>query len=108
MCGECGYPYTRVIWKNHGKAKAVWRSKNRLKNGPKSCNQSPSLIESVLHQAVVDAINKRFKATSLTDVIHPISEFNNILTYSMIKKYAIVRFQSFALASPSISKERSS
>lgn len=55
----------------------------------KFCKHSPCISESVLHQAVVDAINKRFVAISLTEVIHPISEFDNVLAYSLIAKIIV-------------------
>lgn len=57
VCKECGHPYRRQVWSINGVKKAVWRCENRLKNGTKYCKNSPTLQESDVHRAIVDAIN---------------------------------------------------
>lgn len=56
VCGECGTPYRRVTWTAGGKKKIVWRCINRLDYGKKYCHNSPSVEESVLHEAIMSAI----------------------------------------------------
>ena len=56
QCAECGSRYRRVTWTAHGRKKIVWRCINRLEFGPKSCGNSPSLEESALHTAILEAI----------------------------------------------------
>lgn len=57
FCGMCGSPYRRCIWKRNGKTRIVWRCQNRLKNGTRYCATSPTIEESALHQALINAIN---------------------------------------------------
>lgn len=62
ICGECGTPYRRCIWTTREKTKkVVWRCINRLDYGKKYCNHSPSIEESVLQNAIMDAILKMAK-----------------------------------------------
>lgn len=56
ICGECGTPYRRCTWTAKGKKKIVWRCINRLDYGKKYCHKSPSVEESVLQQAIMNAI----------------------------------------------------
>ena len=56
VCGECKMPYRRCTWTVKGKKKIVWRCINRLDHGKKYCHQSPTIEESVLHQAIMNAI----------------------------------------------------
>lgn len=59
ICGECGTPYRRCIWTTREKTKkVVWRCINRLDYGKKYCKHSPSIEESVLQNAIMDAIMK--------------------------------------------------
>lgn len=58
MCGECGTRYRRVTWSKKGKKKVVWRCINRLDYGTKYCEKSLTVEESVLHEAIVRAIEK--------------------------------------------------
>ncbi len=86
FCGECGYPYCRVLWKKPGKVKAVWRCKNRLKNGPKACKNSPSIDEGVLHRVIVDAINDRLqKEIGIFNIL----EYSDSLVYLLIESVKI-------------------
>ena len=48
ICRECGQPYRRQVWSKNGQKSAVWRCENRLKNGTKHCQHSPTLKEEVL------------------------------------------------------------
>ena len=57
ICGECGTPYRRVVWRQHGVANPVWRCINRLDHGSKYCKSSPTIHEAPLHRAIVQAIN---------------------------------------------------
>jgi len=56
ICGECGTPYRRCTWSKNGKKKAVWRCISRLDYGTKYCKESPTLDESVLQGALLEAI----------------------------------------------------
>lgn len=57
MCGNCGSPYRRITWYRGGNKKAVWRCLNRVEHGTKYCKDSPSFDESLLHGAIVKALN---------------------------------------------------
>ena len=57
FCGECGTAYRRVVWTQHGEKRAVWRCSSRLDYGKKYCKESPTLDESPLQQAILNAIN---------------------------------------------------
>ena len=46
------------IWSKYGEKKAVWRCENRLRNGTRYCKESPTIEESILHRAVLQAINQ--------------------------------------------------
>ncbi len=62
ICGECGTPYRRCTWTTREKAKkVVWRCISRLDYGKKYCKHSPSIEESVLQNAIMDAIMKMAK-----------------------------------------------
>ena len=62
ICGECGTPYRRCTWTTREKAKKiVWRCISRLDYGKKYCKHSPSIEESVLQNAIMDAILKMAK-----------------------------------------------
>lgn len=56
VCGECKTPYRRCTWTVSGKKKIVWRCINRLDFGKKYCHKSPSVEESALHSAIMNAI----------------------------------------------------
>lgn len=61
ICGECGTPYRRCTWTARGQKKIVWRCISRLDYGKKYCKHSPSMEESVLQNAIMDAIMKMAK-----------------------------------------------
>jgi len=56
ICGECGTPYRRCTWMVRGEKKIVWRCINRLDYGKKYCHESPSIEESILQKAIMNAI----------------------------------------------------
>lgn len=57
ICGECHTPYRRCTWTTtDGKKKIMWRCINRLDYGKKYCHHSPSVEESVLQNAIVQAV----------------------------------------------------
>ena len=56
ICGKCGTPYRRCTWAANGKKKVVWRCINRLGYGKKYCHDSPSIEESVLQDAIMNAV----------------------------------------------------
>ena len=58
LCGECGTPYRRCTWTASGQKKIVWRCVSRLDYGKKYCHHSPTVEESVLHEAIMEAIQK--------------------------------------------------
>ena len=58
VCGECGTLYRRCTWNIRGKKKIVWRCVSRLDHGTKYCKQSPTMEETALQDAIMDAINR--------------------------------------------------
>lgn len=58
-CGNCGTPYRRCTWSKNGKKKIVWRCISRLDYGKKYCKDSPSVEESILHNAIAEAITQK-------------------------------------------------
>ena len=60
-CGRCGTPYRRCTWSKNGKKKIVWRCISRLDYGKKYCKDSPSLEESLIQNAIADAITQKAK-----------------------------------------------
>lgn len=56
VCGECETPYRRCTWTQNGAKKIVWRCINRLDYGKKYCHNSPSVEESALQSAIMNAI----------------------------------------------------
>ena len=58
VCGECGTLYRRCTWNIRGKKKIVWRCVSRLDHGTKYCKESPTMEETALQTAIMDAINK--------------------------------------------------
>ena len=58
ICGECKTPYRRCTWTVKGKKKIVWRCINRLDYGKKYCHNSPTIEEGVLHEAIMEAIQR--------------------------------------------------
>ena len=63
-CGNCGTPYRRCTWSKNGKKKIVWRCISRLDFGTKYCKDSPSIEESVLQNAIAEAITKKAQMES--------------------------------------------
>lgn len=58
VCGECGTLYRRCTWTIRGKKKIVWRCVSRLDHGTKFCKQSPTMEETALQDAIMNAINR--------------------------------------------------
>ena len=58
ICAEGGSRYKRVTWTSLGQKRIVWRCVNRLDNGKKYCQHSPTLSEPALQEAIVRALNK--------------------------------------------------
>lgn len=58
ICGECHTPYRRCTWTAHGRKQIVWRCVKRLDYGKKYCHNSPTLEESRIQAAIVNAIQK--------------------------------------------------
>jgi DNA invertase Pin-like site-specific DNA recombinase len=56
VCGDCGTPYRRVTWTRKGEKKIVWRCISRLDYGSKYCKKSPTLEESMIQNAIVNAL----------------------------------------------------
>ena len=61
FCGHCEDIYRRVYWNNRGKKKYVWRCVSRVlkKNSGIDC-PARTIEETVLHEAVVTAVNDAF------------------------------------------------
>lgn len=58
VCGGCNSLYRRCTWKRNGKTRIVWRCQNRLKNGTKFCESSPTIEEADLHRVLTTAMNE--------------------------------------------------
>ncbi len=56
VCGKCKTPYRRTIWQHGEKKKAMWRCVNRMDSGKKYCSDSPAIEETVLQNAIINAI----------------------------------------------------
>ena len=56
VCGCCGSPYRRVTWNIHGRKEIVWRCVSRIESGKAGCPNSPSIPETELHQAILEAV----------------------------------------------------
>lgn len=61
LCGECGTPYRRCTWTVKGEKKIVWRCISRLDYGKKYCHHSPTVEESMIQNAIMNAILKMAK-----------------------------------------------
>ena len=68
VCGECKTPYRRCTWTVKGKKKYVWRCISRLDFGKKYCHESPTIEESVLHEAIMRAVMRTAQIN--TDVLN--------------------------------------
>jgi len=58
ICGQCGTSYRRSVWSKNGKKKAVWRCISRMDYGKQYCTDSPTIEETLIHDAIVKAINE--------------------------------------------------
>ncbi|MBQ7951281.1 MAG: recombinase zinc beta ribbon domain-containing protein, partial [Clostridia bacterium] len=58
ICSECGAKYRRVTWSRNGNKTIVWRCTERLKNGTKTCKNSPTIYEEDLHNAIIDSLKE--------------------------------------------------
>lgn len=58
ICAECGAKYRRVTWSRNDTKKIVWRCTERLKNGTKTCKNSPTIYEEDLHNAIIDSLKE--------------------------------------------------
>lgn len=63
-----GQAFPAYVYEKSGKKKIVWRCINRLDYGKKYCHNSPSVEESVLQKAIMEAIMKI--AIQNTDVMN--------------------------------------
>lgn len=66
ICGECGSRYKRVTWSKRGQKKIVWRCISRLDYGTKYCNESLTVEENTLKEAIVRALNKFYRENAET------------------------------------------
>lgn len=58
FCGQCGAPFRRVKWNNHGCRSVVWRCRTRLEK-KESCN-ARTVSEDAIRDAVLEAVNSVF------------------------------------------------
>ncbi len=65
LCGECGMPYRRCTWTVKGNKKIVWRCINRLDYGKKYCHHSPTVEESIIQSAIMNAVQKTAKQNAV-------------------------------------------
>jgi DNA invertase Pin-like site-specific DNA recombinase len=69
ICGNCGAPYRRVTWTRPEGKKIVWRCISRLEHGKAACKNSPTLIETDIHTAVVAAMNEMFSLKTVKELL---------------------------------------
>lgn len=69
ICGECGSPYRRQTYMPKGEKIYVWRCLNRMENGKRICQHSPTFTEESLHKAIVAAMNEMFSQQAARDVL---------------------------------------
>jgi hypothetical protein len=69
MCAECGTPYRRATWTQYGQKRVVWRCISRLEHGKKFCKTSPTLDETELHAAIMDALGEVIDREPLLDAL---------------------------------------
>lgn len=72
VCGECGTLYRRCTWTIRGNKKIVWRCVSRLDHGTKYCKQSPTMEETALQRAIMDAVNSAMD--SKEDIVKGITD----------------------------------
>lgn len=58
FCGECGTAYRRCVWTRKGYKRVVWRCISRLTYGTKYCQNSATIDEEALKQAILNAVNQ--------------------------------------------------
>lgn len=59
VCGKCGALYRRVTWYRKGEKQIMWRCGTRL-DGKANCPESPTIEETILQSAVMEAISKQY------------------------------------------------
>ncbi len=59
VCGKCGALYRRVTWYRKGEKQIMWRCGTRL-DGKSNCPDSPTIEETVLQAAVMEAISQQY------------------------------------------------
>ena len=69
ICGCCGTPYRRCTWTSHGRKRNVWRCISRLDYGTKYCQNSPTVEETALHNAIVNAIYDLSSSGTAADAV---------------------------------------
>lgn len=69
ICGNCGAPFRRVTWTRPEGKKIVWRCISRLEHGKAVCKDSPTLVESDIHAAVIAAMNEMFSLKTVKELL---------------------------------------
>ena len=59
VCGKCGALYRRITWHRRGKVKVVWRCGSHQDKAA-SCPDSPTIEETALQSAVMEAISQQY------------------------------------------------
>ena len=59
VCGKCGALYRRITWHRRGKVKVVWRC-GAHQDKAASCPDSPTIEETALQAAVMEAISQQY------------------------------------------------
>ena len=59
VCGKCGALYRRVTWYCKGEKQIMWRCGTRL-DGKTNCPDSPTIEETALQSAVMEAISRQY------------------------------------------------
>lgn len=98
VCGKCDTAYRRAVWSKNGKKKLGWRCISRMEYGKKYCPDSPTLEETAVQRAVVDAIqevaNDEMRLEQLKSMVIEMAGKNNIAGEDFItlsKEFAEVK-----------------
>jgi len=69
VCGQCGASYRRTTWAKPQGRIGVWRCVYRMEHGRKVCEKSPTIPETTLHKAVMDAISEAVLRKPLLEAV---------------------------------------
>lgn len=77
-CKHCGDIYRRITWSRNGKKKIVWRCRNRVLHGRNVCSNSDSVLETDLHELVMQGIERRKQGELKEELVVKLEREENI------------------------------